>query len=103
MKEDRRKRFVAYFESRFNGDRSRLMQITGLTAGRISQLFDPRQPFAETASRRLAESFGLRPDYFERDTESGVVWPFEARVPYATYEALGEREKGFVDAASGSR
>lgn len=48
------------------------MQRTGLTHGRVSQLFDERQPFGEAAARNLAERLGLAPDYFERD-QPGVV------------------------------
>lgn len=42
------------------------MQKTGLTKGRVSQLFDESQPFGELAARNLAEKLGLAQDYFER-------------------------------------
>lgn len=67
MKDERRRRFIAFFTRRYGEDRARFIADTGLTKGRVSQLFDPAQPFGEVAARRLAESLGLPGDYFERD------------------------------------
>lgn len=41
------------------------MQLSGLTKGRISQLFDDNQPFGERAAAGLAERLGLPSDVFE--------------------------------------
>lgn len=70
MKDDRRRRFIAFFEKRYRGDRARLINDTGLTKGRIAQLFDPKEPFGEVAARRLAEALGLPSDFFEVDQAS---------------------------------
>lgn len=67
MKEVRRQRFLELFKTRFGGDRSRLIEATRLTKGRIAQLFDERQPFGEEAARGLAERLGLPAGYFECD------------------------------------
>ncbi len=75
MKETRRDRFSAYFKERLGGDRARLMQRTGYTKGRISQLLDKREPFGELAAARLASKLGLPTDYFERDHAPGEAAP----------------------------
>jgi len=67
MKDERRLRFAAYFAQRFKGDRARFMLATGLTKGRVTQLFDVDEPFGELAASRLAEKLKLPRDYFERD------------------------------------
>lgn len=66
----RRRRFMAYFDVAFKGDRARFMQKTKFSPGRVSQLFDDRQPFGEKAARSLAERLGLDHEYFERDVPS---------------------------------
>lgn len=43
------------------------MNKTGLTKGRVSQLFDDAQPFGEIAGRRLASGLGLDDAFFESD------------------------------------
>jgi hypothetical protein len=69
MKDQRRRRFLAYFEMALAGSRETLMRRTGYTKGRISQLFDDDQPFGELAARNLAERLGLAVDYFEMDRD----------------------------------
>jgi hypothetical protein len=74
MNAERRRRLIAYVKAHFGGpfgsiDRNKLMARTGLTKGRISQLFDEGQPFGERAARAMAERLGLRLDYFERDVD----------------------------------
>ena len=72
---DRRSIFVAWFGGPpMNGDREALIRKSGLTKGRISQLFDPEQPFGERAARTLASSLGLPPEFFSTSTDS----PFNA-------------------------
>lgn len=63
----RRERFVAYFNGALRGSREALIRRTGLSKGRVSQLFDPEQPFGEKAAASLAERLGLRSDFFESD------------------------------------
>lgn len=68
MTNARRKRFLSYFnDGPLKGSREALIRRTGLTKGRISQLFDEGQPFGERAASSLAEKLGLPPDFFERD------------------------------------
>jgi len=64
---DRRRRFVAYFEREFKGDRARLMERSGYTHGRISHFFDNNQAFGERAASNLALRLGLPVDFFEQD------------------------------------
>jgi hypothetical protein len=63
----RRRRLVAYLHDELEGSRSRLIELTGLTHGRVSQLFDEQQPFGEQAAANLAEKLGLALHYFEHD------------------------------------
>lgn len=65
--EKRRRRFLRYFEERLKSDRQILIERTGMTKGRITQLLDPEEPFGELAGRNLARKLGLAPDYFESD------------------------------------
>lgn len=65
--QQRRQRFVEYYEANFeqNGGRAAFAARPKYTKGRISQLFDPKQPFGELVGARLAKLLGLRPGYFE--------------------------------------
>jgi hypothetical protein len=68
MTSGRRQRFLTYFnDGPLKGNREALIRRTGLTKGRISQLFDEKQPFGERAAMALAEKLGLPAAYFERD------------------------------------
>lgn len=67
MHNPRRERFIAYVDAHLKGSREALMAKTGLTKGRVSQLFDENQPFGDVAARNLAERLGLPLDYFDRD------------------------------------
>lgn len=65
MDAERRRRFAAYFSGPpLRGDRQKLMKVTGLSKGRVSQLFDEAQPFGERAAVALAEKLGLPSDAF---------------------------------------
>lgn len=64
---ERRRRFMEFFNTELRGDRRLLMDKTGLTKGRVSQLFDPGEPFGEKAAASLAEKLNLPRDYFDRD------------------------------------
>lgn len=66
----RRHRFTSWFEKTYGeGEqaRSKLIADSGLTKGRVSQLFDKREAFGETAARQLAQRLGLEEDIFLRD------------------------------------
>jgi len=69
----RRRRFIRWFALTYGeGDQARalLMKATGrdgdppITKGRVSQFFDPKQPFGEEAAIKLAKRLGLQDDYF---------------------------------------
>lgn len=92
MTNSRRTRFLRYFnEGPLKGSREALIRRTGLTKGRISQLFDEAEPFGERAASGLAEKLGLPPDYFERD-QPNHVYPLVASVPGGQVLALSADE-----------
>lgn len=93
MKDARRARLTHLFETTFKGDRAKFMKATGLTKGRITQLFDPKEPFGELAARRLAEQLGLRPDYFEA-ADASVAEPV---APYGVKPPPAKPAPGFKD------
>lgn len=67
----RRALFVKWFNGPpMKGDREALIRKSGLTKGRISQLFDPEQQFGERAARSLAASLGLPPEFFNTPNDS---------------------------------
>lgn len=91
MRDDRRRaRFVAWFLQTYKEDsafaRARFMADSArrgdpaYTKGRVSQLFDERQPFGERAAASLAQRFGLPADYFERD-DGPVARPASGLAP----------------------
>ena len=63
---DRRENFAAYVRQRLGGDRAKLMRKTGLSKGRITQLFDQKEPFGERAAANLTDALGLPAGYFEK-------------------------------------
>jgi len=66
MDADRRQRLLDLFDGpRFKNDRAKLIRESGVSKGRISQLFDPRQAFGERAARDLAARLALPPNYFD--------------------------------------
>lgn len=67
VRNERRRRFLAFFEQRYRGDRQKLITDSGLTKGRVAQMFDKGQPFGEAAARGLALRLHLDEDFFERD------------------------------------
>lgn len=64
----RRERFVVWFVQKYGRDdaeaRARFMKATGLSKGRVSQLFDVGQPFGERAAQSLAEKLKLPSNSF---------------------------------------
>lgn len=76
---DRRRRFIEYFNGPpLNGDRQRLIKKSGFTEGRISQLFDPSEPFGERAAKSLAGRLNIPDLIFLRD---GVAYIAEVKPP----------------------
>ena len=64
----RRERLLAWFnKAPCKGDRGKLIAASGLTKGRIAQLFDDEQPFGERAAEALAARLGLESSFFEND------------------------------------
>lgn len=97
MKDERRRRFLAFFEQKYHGDRGRLISDTGLSKGRVSQLFDPEQPFGEVAARRLAEHLNLPAEYFERDHHGAAALAAESPPAYSVSNVeLGPQTRGKV-------
>lgn len=71
----RRSRFLAWYESTYGRlppaqARAKFTKATGrigghpLSKGRVSQFFDPDQPFGESAARNLGKRLGLGADWF---------------------------------------
>ena len=68
----RRERLLAWFnKAPCKGDRGKLIAASGLTKGRIAQLFDDEQPFGERAAAALATRLGLESDFFEHNRSMG--------------------------------
>jgi hypothetical protein len=66
MKNLRTKRLGELLASpRFNGDRTALYQAAGITKGRLSQLFDPIEPFGDVAAKNLCDALGLPQGWFD--------------------------------------
>lgn len=61
----RRQKLRDLLNTRFSGDRGAFLKASGLTKGRLSQLLDPKQPFGDTAARKLEERLQLEPGYFD--------------------------------------
>jgi hypothetical protein len=75
MDQDRRRRFIEWFAATYGDDdaeaRAKFMADSAkhgrslpLTKGRVTQLFDPDEPFGERAARNLADRFGLEENFF---------------------------------------
>lgn len=85
MDDARRARFLRFVADHCGPDPRRyLLAETGLSKGRITQLFDPDEPFGERTGRNLAEKLDLPPDYFERDkpppgelSDEAIAWAWE--------------------------
>lgn len=74
MANRRLERFIAYFNGPpLRGDRAKLMQKTGLSKGRVSQILSPDATFGEVSASRVAVALGLSPDYFEHDVPSAAA------------------------------
>lgn len=61
----RKHRLAKLLGTRYNGDRAQLINESGLSKGRISQLLDPEQTFGERAARELERKLGLPDRWLE--------------------------------------
>ena len=61
----RRQKLRDLLEQRFKGDRGAFLKATGLSAGRLTQLLDPDEPFGDVAARNLEQRLQLDPGYFD--------------------------------------
>lgn len=68
-KERRAVLLQAFLQNVLKGDRSVLIQRSGVSKGRITQMLN--DGFGELAARTLEASIGLPKDYFERPSEIG--------------------------------
>ena len=55
-----------YLDGKLGGSQAALAQRSGLSKGRISQLFKAEEPFGERAAQSLARRCGLPLDFFDR-------------------------------------
>lgn len=70
----RRDRFIAWFMGKpCAGDRAKLIRLTQLSKGRISQLLDPAQPFGERVAANLARKLHLPEDFFDAPAPIGGI------------------------------
>jgi hypothetical protein len=101
MDAERRQRFKDWFAGPpCKGSRKELIRLTGLTKGRVAQLFSDEQPFGERAARDLAVKLKLAdPRYFERAavpapprTATGKVDFNERRVTDSQWAVLDDLE-----------
>lgn len=65
--DQRRARFLEWFRAHMGEGpdaRAKFMRRTGYTKGRVSQLFNPAEPFGERVAAAIAERLGIPPDSF---------------------------------------
>ncbi len=61
----RRHKLRLLLNTRFNGDRGKFLEKSGLSKGRLTQLLDPAEPFGDIAARNLEQRLELDPGYFD--------------------------------------
>lgn len=61
----RRQKLLTLIADRFHGKRGEFLKASGLSAGRLTQLLDPAEPFGDVAARNLEERLRLDPGYFD--------------------------------------
>lgn len=69
----RRQEFLAFFEKSYGGDRQKFAAATGVSKGRVTQYFDPDEPFGERAAVGLAKRLGVAPDSIFRSLAAAPV------------------------------
>lgn len=92
MDADRRRRFIAAFNTKFKGDRAKFIDKTKYTKGRVTQLFDEKEAFGQRAAAEVARRMGLPADAFEHDGVPGGVSP-RALDLARVYDRLNESEQ----------
>lgn len=74
MSDERRRQALRdYLRETLKGDRTLLIDKSGLSKGRIAQLLNPEQPFGEKAARELERRLGLPSEYLERRGRASVA------------------------------
>ncbi len=92
VKDYRRARLLELLNGpRFKGDRAEFVRLTGLSNARISQLLDPKEPFGDTAARRLTLKLGLPHGYFDEPQHGGFTPG--ARAVAATFDRMTESDR----------
>jgi hypothetical protein len=82
----RRQKLRHLLDTRFAGDRGRLLKASGMSKGRLSQLLDDTERFGETAARNLEERLALDPGYFDSMDPRTLAWA-------TAFDALPEHVK----------
>lgn len=66
MDDERRARLIAWFQGPpFKGDRAKFIERSKYTKGRVTQLFDPKEPFGEKAAREVERRLALPPRFLD--------------------------------------
>lgn len=68
----RRRRLAVLIATRYKGDRSLLINESGLSKGRITQLLDAQEAFGERAARSLEERLQLAAGWLDQDDTENV-------------------------------
>lgn len=82
---DARRRAILrdYLQVHLRGDRGRLIQKSGLSKGRITQLLDEEEPFGERAAQALARRLRLHAQFFEGQPAAPVAGHLSVGEPAA--------------------
>ena len=70
----RRSKLQHLLDVTFKGDRGAMLEKSGLTKGRLSQLLDPTEPFGDVAARNLVERLALPEGYFDTMDAETLQW-----------------------------
>lgn len=101
----RRARFLAWYQGNFGGlphaeGRAKFMRATAkvggkpISKGRVTQLFDPEEPFGEQTARNLGKRLGLGADWFLADRpEFGASKPLVDIVAEPPSPPYGYRDR----------
>lgn len=92
----RKHRLAKLIQTRFKGERAALINESGLSKGRISQLLDPRETFGERAARELERKLGLTERWLDKVEEYENTEPAPAikeGVPLISWIRAGDWEE----------
>lgn len=92
MDATRKHRLAKLIATRYKGERAELINESGLSKGRISQLLDPSVPFGERAARELERKLNLPERWLDQYEPSNVEPAPEVRggVPLISWIQAGE-------------